>query len=443
MSDKKVIYYNEFSENNFYQELMYHDPLDLNEMVTPNNRIFDSKLNGRQNIMNMFNNPENCLMPNDNPYKTNFISRLGEYFGDYTCALGYMCRSVHPTSRFEGYNILNFGKDLIPDIPSGWNMSFEDVIEERARELWEIGKPIRLWWSGGIDSTCALVGFLQTKELGDDLIVYYSKESVIENPELFNLLQGLSVTLQKHSTNADNYFVNDRSVWSNEVINVLGHLGGEIYLGNTAGNIFDLILSEDKHNSGWKEIFNDKEFNDMFMMYNCDHPNHKFHKPKFMDFIEDHVSKAPIDIRSPWDFLWWVVYTTRRFEHRYLYAPKIVNNGLCETEVSFFSSKNIEIWSILNHEIGGHKNYDRYSYKFSSKKYIYDFDKNEHYFRNKMHMSSATVVFKNNKLFKNDAWNPTKLGFSDNTICNTNEVFRGDCWDLFDKNTFDKYKKRM
>jgi hypothetical protein len=440
MSDKKVIYYNEFSENNFYQELMYHDPLDLNEMVTPNNRIFDSKLNGRQNIMNMFNNPENCLMPNDNPYKTNFISRLGEYFGDYICALGYVCKSVRPTSRFEGYNILNFDNDPIPDIPNGWNMSFDDVIEERSRELWEIGKPIRLWWSGGIDSTCALVGLLQTKELSDDLIVYYSEESVTENPKFFNLLQGLSVTLQKHSTNIDNFFVNDANNWNNETINVQGNGGGEIYL--SLGGVIDLIMGR----TDWKELFNNEEFNNRYMMYNSDHPNHEFHKPRFMDFLEDYVLKSPVDIKTPWDFLWWLVYTTKyRSEFQYTFAPQIVDNKFFKSEISFFHSNNIEIWSMLNHETGGHKNYDPSSYKFSSKRYIYDFDKNEHYFKNKTKNSSPPMVWKNkNRInFKNAIWHPTKLGFSDNTICNANEVFRGDCWDLFDKNTFDKYKKRM
>ena len=62
--------------------------------------------------------------------------------------------------------VLDLVKNPLPDNISPKPVgAFDDLVIRRATELWDIGKPIRLWWSGGIDSTCALVGLLHNKKI--------------------------------------------------------------------------------------------------------------------------------------------------------------------------------------------------------------------------------------------------------------------------------------
>jgi hypothetical protein len=125
---------------------------------------------------------------------------------------------------------------------------------------------------------------------------------------------------------------------------------------------FDLILSDDKHNSGWKELFNDEEFNDRFMMYNCDHPNHmSFTNPDLWIFLKIMYQKLQLILEARGTFFggWYILQEIGSEFQIYYLLHKIVDNGLCEIRGKlFFHSKNIEIWSMLNHETGGHKNYD-------------------------------------------------------------------------------------
>jgi hypothetical protein len=71
-----------------------------------------------------------------------------------------------PRFRYGFDNQFDLIENPLPDISLKLIDVFDDLVIRRSTELWNIGKPIRLWWSGGIDSTCALVGLLQTKRLG-------------------------------------------------------------------------------------------------------------------------------------------------------------------------------------------------------------------------------------------------------------------------------------
>ena len=107
-----------------------------------------------------------------------------------------------PRFRIGFDNKLDLIENHLIDIPTNFTSTFEEVTNRRAEELWDIGKPIRLWWSGGIDSTCALVSLLKTRRLDTNLIVYLSTDSVQENPRFYDLLINNKVNLQWH------YYIN-------------------------------------------------------------------------------------------------------------------------------------------------------------------------------------------------------------------------------------------
>ena len=76
---------------------------------------------------------------------------------EYRLATSFGLHSPRFRCGFD--NQLDLVKNPLPDNISPKPVgAFDDLVIRRATELWDIGKPIRLWWSGGIDSTCALVG---------------------------------------------------------------------------------------------------------------------------------------------------------------------------------------------------------------------------------------------------------------------------------------------
>ena len=51
---------------------------------------------------------------------------------------------------------------------------------DAAKELWQLGKPIELFWSGGIDSSGVLIALLETKSDSDVLNIRYTQDSIDE-----------------------------------------------------------------------------------------------------------------------------------------------------------------------------------------------------------------------------------------------------------------------
>ena len=117
-------------------------------------------------------------MDNPEPYTLPYY-RQGECFGNYLWQLGQIVHCPIPYDRTDKKrNMLNVHIDPIPKVEIGWNKTLEECFLERAREIWAMEKPVRLWWSGGIDSTSALTAFLLTKRKEDRLIVYMNNVAI-------------------------------------------------------------------------------------------------------------------------------------------------------------------------------------------------------------------------------------------------------------------------
>ena len=137
--------------------------------------------------------------------------------------LASFCALHSPRFRFGFDNYFDLVDNPLPEIPTNYTSTFEELVNRRAVELWDIGKPVRFWWSGGIDSTCALVSLLKTRRLNTSLIVYLSTDSVQENPRFYDLLVNKKVNLEWHSPT--NHPWRNLEIWNGETINVNGGCG--------------------------------------------------------------------------------------------------------------------------------------------------------------------------------------------------------------------------
>ena len=258
------------------------------------------------------------------------------------------------------------------NFPANFTSTFEELTNRRAVELWDIGKPIRLWWSGGIDSTCALVSLLKTRRLDTRLTVYLSTNSVQENPRFYDLLVNKKVKLEWHSHK--NYIYDNIELWNGQTINVNGNGGDELFLAiSSTMSMEEFFKIKD---SDWINVIKDKD-SDM------------------LNVIKKYIDISPYKPKTCWELLWWFARSIDDLSTRY-HSPRFLKDpSVYHLEHAFFYTDYFEKWALSN-PYAGH-NGDYRTYKWPMKKYIYDYDKNEEYLNTKQKESSFPSVNKQSR----------------------------------------------
>ena len=77
-------------------------------------------------------------------------------------SVGQLVQAYMSVDRTDKFNPFHMLYDPIPKFKN-FNKSWEECCMHEARDLWKLGKPIELFWSGGIDSSGALIALLETK----------------------------------------------------------------------------------------------------------------------------------------------------------------------------------------------------------------------------------------------------------------------------------------
>ena len=284
---------------------------------------------------------------------------------EYRLATSFGLHSPRFRCGFD--NQLDLVKNPLPDNISPKPVgAFDDLVIRRATELWDIGKPIRLWWSGGIDSTCALVGLLHTRKLGDDLTVYLSTDSVKENPKFYDILVKSRINIQWHS-HAD-YIYDNVELWSGDSINVNGNGGDELFLAISS-------------TMSMEEFFNIKDSEWIHVIKDSD----------ILNTVEKYIDASPYNPETCWELLWWFARSIDDLSTRYHSLRFLKDPSAYHLEYAFFYTYYFEQWSFSN-PYAGH-NGDYKTYKWPMKKFIYWWDKNEDYLNTKQKESSFPSVY--------------------------------------------------
>lgn len=249
-------------------------------------------------------------------------------------------------------------------IPSSNNFTFEQCMTDRVKELENLNKKINIFWSGGIDSSAVVVAFLQNCKNMSQLRIIYSTMSMKENPHLFLLL--------KEFPDLE-----------------LVEFSGEVYLHQNFDGVFvtgdgaddltaslDLSFYEEHGFEGcqqsWKSLFHQK-------IPNSD----------FIDFCEKHFSQSGREIRTVLEARWWF-YTNSKIQKFPAQASNILQPHQ-PLVIGFFDFYQFEHFMFYNTdsiiETPGYSNY-----KKQLKKYIFAFDKNNQYFKNKTKFNSNQLT---------------------------------------------------
>ena len=225
--------------------------------------------------------------------------------------------------------------------------TFEEVVAQRVNNYLNTKEKLNLCWSGGIDSTCLVSGFLQHATHLDQLRVLYSPFSVYENREFFEYLQKNYPALELLDISGDVYL---ETVFDGIMIN--GH-GGDEFTASLDESFFDSIGYAGLHQP-WQSLIT---------------------SPSLQEFCVEYFALAQRPIDTVLEARWWFYAATKS----QIFAPRDSVFTTTASTSAFFNFAGFEDYMWYNiDQIMANENY--VSYKQFMKKYIHSFCPNDKYF---------------------------------------------------------------
>lgn len=255
----------------------------------------------------------------------------------------------------------------LPQPNPNFNLSFGECAVKRAEQIYqkhlESGVPIRISWSGGIDSTVALVSFI--KLLGVEkakkcLEIAMTNDTIIENPfvweevvrkEGFKIVNTLQFTEQ----------------WDGSAIMVNGECGDQVH----GVDLYRILIQQ--HGDRALTIPWTNELVVSFIKFKAKASD--YDAEKLAAVLIDQVKKAPIEILTLADFWWWINFTCKWAATFYRIASKsnrpVDANFIDNYFFPFYASQEFQLWSMYKREEKHQGNWA--TYKWKAKNFVCDF----------------------------------------------------------------------
>ena len=253
--------------------------------------------------------------------------------------------------------------------------TFSDICDIRAAELVSKSQyyaKVRLYWSGGIDSTCSLVSFLRcaTPEFLSKLEVIITKRSIKEYPLFFeNYIKGRlkykEVVLVKDTHRED-------------TLTITGELGDQLFGSAILGVWKDLpeVFSKDYQKYLRLFLINSLQYteNDVLLFLNC-----------FEPFIES----CPYTIKTTYDFFWWLNFGMKWQDVSLRFHNGLISKSVLANCEHFFECVEFQRWAITNPDLKIKDTWE--SYKYPAKQYILNYTGDMNYFLYKVKEGSLGI----------------------------------------------------
>jgi hypothetical protein len=254
-----------------------------------------------------------------------------------------------------------------------FDKSYEQICDERAVQLMSHAKStnrkIAVMYSGGIDSTLVLASLFKNCSAGDvknHVVAFVNHTSIAENASFFY----------------DYIIKRVECIPSYKYVNYIGNDDYMIVSGEQADQLFVVsfalnFASEYGFNALNDTIENRKEET---IRYIASRVGDIKTAENVFNTLSLTIPSAPIDVSRVRDFWWWVAFCIM-WQGNYVrvlpYAKDITTIKFEENYTTFFSPHDFQHWSMHNRENMMRDNFS--TYKFMSKEYIYDYNKDAAY----------------------------------------------------------------
>ncbi len=291
------------------------------------------------------------------------LLKVGEERGWFTMTQQVILRNA-ASSLFDRTTTVDTGVPLtlLDRIPQGTtDKSLEEICDDQAQRIKALGKPVTVLWSGGIDSTLALISLIKADV--PDITVSMSGASVLEYPKFYREHIHDKLNVRRTRPNIT------ESLKYDEVI-VTGEFGDQI--SGSVAMFSQTFKSVDLREECWKKVVSG------------------YTGKRFVELFEPQTAHAPFPIVTTFDFLWWLNFSCK-WQNVLLRMGGLTMNPLeFATSVQhFFRHEDFQRWSMdydnhKQHKFTGAPN----TYKQHMKDIIGAFTKDDDYRVNKLKVGS-------------------------------------------------------
>lgn len=268
--------------------------------------------------------------------------------------------------------------------------SMEELLLRRATELWSLNRPLRFLWSGGMDSTGGLVALMRTNDRWYDQLEVRTR-SHVEYPWFYEkYLKGRNHRFVEREEISDpKYYYTPENHFT-----LTGDLSDQLFGGwDQKSNIASMFRHSDTVDIPIKtfmhhyydyvrmtvDVLVNANSHPYFRVLKAYYNNEAYFKRKLAAWIENHVMKCPIPIVTPYDFLWWIVFTMRWHEKTYKLERLTGDLYIRSVSSPFYDTTYFQQWAIYHHE-KKLTNRKWSTFKNPLKKFILDYTKDADYF---------------------------------------------------------------
>ena len=277
-------------------------------------------------------------------------------------------------------------------LPEYRSISFQDAADSFgasvAAEL-DQGKQAYIFWSGGIDSTCVAVSVLKHLQPRHQtqVTIVMSDASARENPRFYE-------AHLKHFAREEFESFSFANIDVSNIIVLDGEGGDQIFGSSLANYVFSLY--PDKINVPWRS-----EVNLITKLLRKPWDTTRTWEIFYNMVVDSIDASAPVE--SLQEFFWWLNFN---FKFDAVMTRTLLFYGASVNDHEFkqfattstrrlFAHKEMQQWAMSSD--ASSKTQGGKSIKLPAKQYIYDFDKNEYYFREKRKELSTPML--NRKYF--------------------------------------------
>jgi hypothetical protein len=258
----------------------------------------------------------------------------------------------------------------IPTKPDMRDVLFDVVSDDRANEILQRAKDenkdIRISYSGGIDSTAALVGLLKFKDEYPEVNItaVLSQESIDEYPAFYeNYIKDKLDVIKSGQRDLNTKLTEQVAEGEKDFLVVTGELGDQLF-----GSALMFKEPYDKRLAWhWEKAFT----------------------PMFVQFWKPLVEYMPQSDFSAANVFWWLNFVLKyQWVEMRIYA--MVNGQIpFDNIVHFFGGDRFQRWSMMTPmDVKFTDLSDPTTYKMPAKEYIYDYTGDREYLENKLKIGS-------------------------------------------------------
>lgn len=267
-------------------------------------------------------------------------------------------------------------KNLYPMITDSIPDTFESLCHKRMNEIFNNAisnnKKLILFYSGGIDSTLIVVLALLNANFNtykDHIFIAYSEESITENPVFWE-----SYILPNFKTNIYNssgfytFLTNDNNIC------VTGEFADNIFGSLTLKNYMDITGDMNLIHKPFKET------GKLWLLSKILNPSNK---DSCSDILDTIINTSNRQLISNHDCFWWLNFILKWQAVDFRLVSHSPNpeftNKMIKNTIHFFNTTEFQNWAINTSE--DKVKDDWYSYKLPAKQIIFDYNKDDYYFK--------------------------------------------------------------